>query len=59
MNDRFSFILKILIFSAILSYGVKYGGRLLPLEPSTINALLGIIVPPAIMGLALWWREKS
>ncbi|GFE70558.1 hypothetical protein [Chroococcus sp. FPU101] len=59
MNDRFSFIFKILIFSAILSYGVKYGGRLLPLEPSTINALLGISVPPAIMGLALWWRKKS
>ncbi|WP_245927503.1 hypothetical protein [Aphanothece hegewaldii] len=59
MNDRLSFVLKILIASAILSYLVKYGGRLLPLEPNLINALLGISVPPTMMGLALWWREKS
>jgi hypothetical protein len=59
MNAQLSFIIKILIFSAILSYLLKYGGRLLPLEPSSMNALLGIVVPPAMMGLALWWREKS
>lgn len=59
MNAQLSFIIKILIFSAILSYLLKYGGRLLPLEPSAMNALLGIVVPPTMMGLALWWREKS
>jgi type III secretory pathway component EscS len=59
MNHQLNFIVKILIVSAILSLLVKYGGPVLPLEPSSFNAFFGIFVPPTIMGLALWWRENS
>jgi hypothetical protein len=56
MNDRLSFIIKVLLASAILSFAIKYGGRLLSIEPTTTNAIVAISLPTVIIAIILAWR---
>lgn len=58
MNSQFGFLVKVLVFSAALSLLIKYGGRLLPLAPTTTNALIGVIFPTLVLALALGWRAR-
>jgi hypothetical protein len=54
------FVIKVLLLSAALSVLIKYGGPLLPIAPSNLNAGIAIAVPPLIMALVLYWRfQKS
>ncbi|MEM8674558.1 MAG: hypothetical protein AAGF83_11885 [Cyanobacteria bacterium P01_G01_bin.67] len=57
MNTQtISFVLKILLLSTGLSLLIKYGGRYLPLSPTTNTALLIVLMPSLIIGLILGWR---
>ncbi|MBD2577349.1 hypothetical protein [Oscillatoria sp. FACHB-1406] len=56
MNDRISFIIKILLASTFISAGIKYGGSYLAIAPTDLNAFLLVTVPPAIFGLLLLGR---
>ena len=53
---RASFILKIVLLSAGLSYLIKYGGAYLPLQPTTATALAIVLTPSLAIGLILGWR---
>jgi hypothetical protein len=58
MNSQFGFLVKVFLFSAVLSLLVKYGGPLLPLAPTATNALIGVIFPTLATALALGWRAR-
>ena len=57
MNDTVSFLIKIIVLSALLSLAIKYGGPLLPLSApfADLNGLVTVIVvlPSIVIGIAL------
>jgi len=59
MNSQVGFIVKVFAFSTLLSFLIKYGGRLLPIAPTDFNASLAISIAPMIMALLLWWRFQN
>lgn len=59
VNSQVGFVIKVLLLSAVLSVGVKYGGRFLPLSPTSVNALLIVLLPLVIVSLLLGWRAKN
>jgi len=56
MNSQAIFIFKILLLSTGLSLLVKYGGGYLELQPTTITALIIVLMPSLVLGLILGWR---
>ena len=52
-------IIKILILSLILSIAIKYGGQAVAIAPTQTNVLLGILLPPVLMAIALAWRKVN
>ncbi|WP_013321198.1 hypothetical protein [Gloeothece verrucosa] len=58
-NAQIGFILKVLLLSTGLSILIKYGGPLVQIPATPINALIGISLLPLIMLIALWWRSKE
>lgn len=58
MNDTVAFLVKILIFSAVLSVAIKYGGQLLSISPTNKIAIVAILLPSIIVAIALSWRAK-
>ncbi len=59
MNDTIAFVVKILIYSTILSVLIKYGGQLLPISPTVIIAIAAILLPSIIIAIALTWRSQQ
>ncbi len=59
MTAQIGFIVKILLVSTVLSFLIKYGGRLLPIAPTSFNALVAILTPPLLMLLVLAWPLKK
>ena len=59
MDTQVGLIVKVFIFSALASVLIKYGGRMLPIEPTQTNALIAISVPSLTMALVLWWRFRK
>lgn len=59
MNSQLGFVLKVLLLSAVVSVLVKYGGRFLPLSPTSVNALIIVLLPLVIVSLVLGWRAKK
>ncbi len=56
MSTQANFILKVLIFSGVISTLIKYGGSSLPVEATSVNALIAIVTPTFILAIALLWR---
>lgn len=54
MQDSVSLIVKVFGFSLVLSLILKYVGPFLDLQPTTLNALIGISLPPVAIALLLW-----
>ena len=50
------FITKVLLVSLLVSLAIKYGGPNLKIEPTSLNALFGITVPPLIIAFLLIWQ---
>ncbi|HBB32642.1 MAG TPA: hypothetical protein DDZ80_26740 [Cyanobacteria bacterium UBA8803] len=59
MDTQINFILKVLILSVGISVLIKYGGPSLPIDPTTANALIGILAPTFILAIALLWRVRN
>lgn len=59
MNDTVAFVVKILIYSTILSVLIKYGGQLLPISPTVMIAIAAILLPSIIIAIALTWRSQQ
>ncbi len=59
MNDTVAFVVKIFIFSTVLSVVIKYGGQLLPISPTVIIAIAAILLPSIIIAIALSWRSQK
>lgn len=59
MNDSITFVLKILIFSTVLSVLIKYGGQLLSISPTITIAIAAVLLPSIIVTIALSWRAQQ
>lgn len=59
MGIQANFILKVLILSAGVSALIKYGGPYLPIEATSVNALIAVLTPSLILMFALWWRARK
>jgi len=59
MGTQGNFIVKILILSAAISALLKYGGSSLPIAPTSLNALILVLIPTIALAIALWWRTSA
>lgn len=50
------FITQVLLVSLLISLAIKYGGPALEIEPTALNALISITVPPLIIAFVLIWQ---
>ncbi|PSB00508.1 hypothetical protein C7B64_23125 [Merismopedia glauca CCAP 1448/3] len=60
MSMQSWFVVKVLVLSALISVGIKYGAPSLNMAPSTTNALILVFSPTVIMAVLLgnrWWRS--
>lgn len=55
-DDRWLFILKLLIISAALSVAIKYGAPLLKIPATSEVALVLVLTPSILLGMVLLWR---
>ncbi len=59
MSDTVTFIVKIFVFSSILSVMTKYGGQLLSISPTVTIAIAAILLPSIILAVVLTWRSQQ
>ncbi|MBE9035271.1 hypothetical protein [aff. Roholtiella sp. LEGE 12411] len=59
MENQMSFIVKLLLLSALLSLLIKYATPSLVIPATAINALIIVLLPPVIMAIALLWRFQA
>ncbi len=52
-------LLQLLLLSLGLSFGLKWGGPLLPLQASTPTLLILICLPGFTVALILFWLSRS
>lgn len=57
--EMVNFILKILLLSAVISVGIKYGGPYLGLAGTTTTALVAVLSPTILMAILLSWRWQK
>ncbi|MBE9191832.1 hypothetical protein IQ230_16035 [Gloeocapsopsis crepidinum LEGE 06123] len=58
MNQT-GFIFKVLLLSTVMSVLIKYGGAYLPILPTTITALIVVLLPSIVMAIALFQRFQQ
>ncbi|OKH27003.1 hypothetical protein [Chroogloeocystis siderophila] len=58
MNQT-GFIFKVLLLSAVISVLIKYGGSYVLIVPTTINALIVVLLPSIVMAIALFQRFQQ
>jgi hypothetical protein len=56
MDDRWGFILKLLIISAAISVAIKYGAPWLNIPATSTVALVFVLTPSFMLGGLLIWR---
>ncbi|WP_241392577.1 hypothetical protein [Rippkaea orientalis] len=56
MSDQLGFILKVLLLSLGFSIVIKYGGQLVAIAPTNLNAILGITILPLLIAIGLILR---
>lgn len=59
MGNQISFILKVLIISAVISVLIKYTGPSLPIAATSVNTLIAVLTPTLLCAAALFWRAKN
>lgn len=59
MEDKLSFILKVLFLSAGLSFIIKYLTPQLNIPATATNALVAVILPTLLITVALAWRLRK
>lgn len=53
------FVIKVFLFSIVLSFAIKYGGPYLPVAGTTMTALVAVLSPTILMAIALGWRWQK
>jgi hypothetical protein len=56
VDTQANFLLKVLILSAGVSVLIKYGGPILAVAATSLNALIAVVTPSLILAIALVWR---
>lgn len=59
MENQLNFIVKLLLFSALLSALIKYVLPSVPIPATATNALILVLLPSVIMAIALLWRFQA
>ncbi|WP_427157161.1 hypothetical protein ACQFX9_17140 [Aliinostoc sp. HNIBRCY26] len=59
MENQLSFIVKLLLASALLSALIKYVAPYFPLPATDATALVTVLLPTLIMAIALAWRFQA
>ncbi|MEH1796276.1 MULTISPECIES: hypothetical protein [unclassified Nostoc] len=59
MENQLGLVLKLLLLSALLSLLIKYAGPNLSIPATATNALTIILLPIAIIAIALLWRFQA
>ena len=56
MNSSAGFVLKILVFSAVLAIAIKSIAPSFNIPATSTIALISVLLPTTVMGVALSWR---
>jgi len=56
MQNQLGFIVKLIFFSAVLSFLIKYEGKSLAIPQTTTNVIVIILLPTLMMTALLLWR---
>lgn len=56
MENQLSFVVKLLMMSALLSVLIKYVAPIWPIPETATNALILVLSPTIIVAIALFWR---
>jgi hypothetical protein len=59
MGTQASFILKVLIFSGLISVLIKYVGPSLAIAPTSLNTLIAVLTPTLVLAGVLVLRAKN
>ncbi|WP_414755978.1 hypothetical protein [Anabaena sp. CCY 9910] len=59
MENQLSFVLKLLIISALISVSIKYVAPMWPIPATATNALILVLSPTIILAIALFWRFQT
>ncbi|MEO8890436.1 MAG: hypothetical protein ABI417_02695 [Coleofasciculaceae cyanobacterium] len=59
MGTQANFILKVLVFSALISVLIRYVGPSLAIAPTSLNTLIAVLTPPLVLAIVLFWRAKN
>lgn len=54
--DIAQFVLKVFLFSTVLSVAIKYGGPLLAIPANATVGLVAVFLPSVLLAIALGWR---
>ena len=56
MENQLGFLLKLLLFSTLLSVLIKYAAPFLGIPATVTNVLIMVLLPTIIMATVLLWR---
>ncbi|MDZ8188986.1 MAG: hypothetical protein RMX96_29550 [Nostoc sp. ChiSLP02] len=59
MKNQLDFVLKLLLLSALISALIKYVAPSLSIPATATNALIIVLLPNAIVAIALLWRFQA
>lgn len=59
MENQLGFVLKLLLLSALVSVFIKYVAPNFSISATTTNALIIVLLPIAIVAIALLWRFQA
>jgi len=59
MDNKITFLLKVLLLSLGLSVLIKFVGPLLAIPPSSTIALVAVCLPSVILALLFSWRARQ
>lgn len=57
MKSQVSFIVKLLIVSAVLSVAIKFAP--ISIAPTATNALIAVLLPATMMAIIFLWRYAN
>ncbi|MDF5721314.1 MAG: hypothetical protein PUP91_12720 [Rhizonema sp. PD37] len=59
MENQIGFVLKVFLFSALISFLIKYTGPNLSISATATNALIIILLPTIVLGSVLLYKKLN
>ncbi|WP_442757033.1 hypothetical protein [Nostoc linckia] len=59
MQNQSGFLVKLFLISALISALIKYVAPYLSISATTTNALIIVLLPIAVVAIALLWRFQA